>query len=161
MNALYSMVAVALAVFAATVSEQDTVVPADFQLQFEGGLCTGPAIDTRAGTYRREIDSGRWVTARVPLTSVQRSALFAMVTSAELMSYPEEFDPLSRGRVIPAPRHVIGVQFDAQRRTIRWTDHGSTEPAAMRLRHFIEQVRGYFEGLPEVARLPKQQSFCL
>ena len=162
MNGFYPVVAVVLiTLVAAPPAEQGAAVPADFALHIVGGLCSGPTIDTRDETYRREIVTGRWVTAKVSLTPVQRSALFEMVTVAELMAYPEEFVPAARSRVIPASRHVITVQFGSQRRTIRWTDHASEEPAAMRLRRFIRQVRAYFEAMPEVARLPKQQAFCL
>lgn len=163
MNAVNCSLLSAFMVVASLVplAGQETVVPPDFVLRLEGGLCSGPAIDTQAGTFKREIDSGQWVTAAVVLTEGQRVALFEMVAAADLMTYPEEYVPVTNGRLIPASRHVISVQFSGQRRTIRWTDHASEEPAAQRLRTFVRRVRAYFEAMPEVARLPKQRAFCL
>ena len=143
------------------VGSAQAPVPADFAITFEGSMCSGESIDTAKGTYSREINPGQHVMARYTLDSAELSRLFEMATAADLLSYPEEFTPPLAGDMTPAPRYVITIRLGGRQHTVRWTDRGSSVPEAQRLRRFVREVYAYFLTIPEVAKLPEHQTFCL
>ena len=144
-----------------TAAESQPPAPEGFALRLSGGLCVGPEIDSSAGTYRREVDRGRWVSATVVIGPKQLAELYALAVEARPEEYPEEFTPDASGRVIHARRYVINWQRGEERRQIRWADHRSMTPEALRLRVFLRQLRQCFEAFPEVASLPKAEVGCL
>jgi len=149
--------------------QSTTVVPDDFAIHFEFGLCWRDIVDTRSDRYIRDLATAPGATRTVPLrlSDAQRRQLVAWVAESRFFELPVELDSseAKNGTIlerIPSESFVIDIRRSGVRHQVKFDDTGdSTSDAVLRVRTLVQRLKQFFTELPQVKRLPEPAVGCL
>jgi hypothetical protein len=142
------------------------VLPQDFAIRLEWGVCFTDVADTFKGEYVRDLGSGNRVTAQIWLSEQEKEDLFQSITAVDFSNYPSDFRPQTDSLTEPMPHYRLTVRAGGKSHTVSWHDSGwgtpeRSVPEAQRLRKMLNGMRDLFLDLPPVNALPKSTMICL
>jgi hypothetical protein len=144
-----------------------TVVPKDFAIRVEFGLCWRDIVDTRRDTYIRDLANGTTRTVRLRLSQAQRRQLVEWVTESGFFELPGELDAAVEKDGVITERilyetFAITVHDSGRLHQVTFHDNGdATSDAVVRIRTLAERLSRFFTQLPQVKRLPQPAVGCL
>ena len=149
-------------------SQSNTVVPANFSIHFEFGLCWRDIVDTSSDRYVRDLATGNGATrtVRLRLSDAQRRQLVEWVAESRFRELPAELDSsVAKNGVIskriPSETFVIKIQRLGLQHQVTFHDTGdAASDAVLRIRTLVRRLGRFFTQLPQVKRWPKPAVGC-
>jgi hypothetical protein len=140
-----------------------TLVPVDFAVRFEFGVCTTDVLDTFKNVFLRDMGwTNPAVSAPLVLPPDVRQAIYEEVVKARFFEYPTRFSFAGDMWVMPADHYRLEVRSAGVSHTVVWLDDvGPRTEEADRLRALFTTIRQLLDGLPEVKRLPTPRLHCI
>jgi hypothetical protein len=133
-------------------------MPADFGFIAKYGWGARSAVDTVAGTCRKDLVDSGVVQTQLSLTTEELQQLYSGLRDLDLISYPSHFQPAAGGPVDFAAwaEYYLEIRLgDTVTKFVLWQDtSGSTRPEAVALRAWFAELQAMIEAKPEWKALP-------
>lgn len=153
---------VVLALAILTVGPHGTASDFDFRIRY--GSCVFDSLDSKQGTFVREVEPDYPITLRLTLPTTTKQAIFEAIRDARFFEYPTTFrDQISDGvvRTMPFVSYQLEVRTSEGTHAVSWDDNITpTSAEAIRLRTMFNKIIVRINALPEVMALPRPNVGC-
>lgn len=131
-------------------------MPDDFSFVLDYGVNGKNQLDTRKGTYTKDLILNPAVTTSLALSQTEKTEIYNMMQEIDILSYPDEFVPESSHHVTPYQSYHLTISYNGQEKSIFWADESvATTVEATKLREIFMRIHEIVTNKDEYQALPE------
>ncbi len=134
-------------------------MPKDFAFVYRYGSKGKNILDTKRGTFTKDMVVDPSITAKLDLTEAELSEIYAEMRRIRITNYPRYFRVLQRNNQSHYENFRIDVYYDGHGKSIIWNDNCFEEIGSTRkLRGLFMRMKEMIQEHEEYKRMPEPRA---
>ena len=133
--------------------------PKDFNFVFNYAVNAKNQLDTAKEQFTKDMVLEPSITTNLKLTDDEMNTIYSEMKKANILYYPDNFNPKSNTIQTPSSTYSIKIIVDGKEKSIFWKDENiSQSKEATQLRNLFKKIQEIIVDKEEFKKLPDSKS---